>query len=179
MNMVGPEITDALAVLLEYPGEGHAARAREAAAVLRAQAPDLVPLLEPFLQHLVSVEVREQEELFTRTFDWAPERALELGWHLYGEQYERGAFMVRMRDLLRRQGVEEGQDLPDHLGTLLRLLGRLPPETAVALCGESLKPALVRLRAGFGSEPNPYVALLGAIEAAFGEAPAPAAGGHA
>lgn len=177
--MVGPAITDALAVLLEYPGEGHAARAREAVAVLRAQAPDLMPLLEPFLRHLESVDMREQEELFTRTFDWAPERALELGWHLYGEQYERGVFMVRMRDLLRRHGVEEGQDLPDHLGTLLRLLGRLQPDTATALCGESLKPALGRLRAGFGAEPNPYLQLLVAVEAVFPEAPAPATGGRA
>lgn len=177
--MYSHEITDVLAVLLEYPGEGHAARAREAVGLLRAQAPDLARELEPFVQHLANVDGREQEELFTRTFDWAPERALELGWHLYGEQYERGAFLVRMRDLLRAHGVEEGQDLPDHLGTLLRLLGRLQPETAAALCGASLKPALVRLRAGFGSETNPYLALLGAIEAAFPEAPAPAAGGRA
>lgn len=172
-----PDVTDALAVLLEYPGEGHAERAREACATLAREAPDLLARLEPFLGFLGRDDSREREETFTRTFDWSSERALELGWHLYGEQYERGAFLVRLRDLLRRHGVEEGSELPDHLGTVLRLLGRLAQGEAAALSETRLKPALQRLRAGFGAEPNPYLALIEAVEAALPSAPLPAPGG--
>lgn len=171
------EVTDALAVLLAYPCAETAHGAAAAIDTLRREAPDLLDLLEPHAAWRQGADLREQEEVFTRTFDWSSERALDLGWHLYGEQYERGAFLVRMRELLRSHGIEEGQELPDHLGTVLRLLGRMPESQAQALAEASLRPALARLRAGFGADPNPYLALIATVEAALPAAPAPAVGG--
>lgn len=172
--MTRADVFDALAELLEYPGDGHERRAARARAVLVEQAPDLAARLAPFLGRLTQGGPAEAEELYTRTFDWSPERALEVGWHLYGEQYDRGAFLVRMRELLRAHGVEEGAELPDRLGTLLRLLGRLPADGACDLAARALRPGLERMQAGFASEPdNPYRAVLEAVAAVLPPAAAP------
>ncbi len=65
------------------------------------------------------------EELYTRTFDLNPVCALEIGWHLFGEDYERGAFLVRMRDQLRRARARRGHRTarPPDLGA--RRFGRM------------------------------------------------------
>ena len=73
----------------------------------------------PGFEQLGSTEL---EELYTRTFDINPVCSLEVGWHLFGEDYNRGAFLVRMRGLLREHGIEEGAELPDHLESVLRVL---------------------------------------------------------
>lgn len=162
---------ESLAALLEYPREGAAERAQAARAALLAAAPAVAAACEPFLAHLSSAPLHDLEELYARTFDWSPERALEIGWHLYGEQYDRGAFLVRMRERLRAHGVEEGQDLPDHLATLLRLLARTGPVEAEDLCARHLRPALERLVKGFESSAgNPYADVVKAVrEAVAGE----------
>ena len=62
-----------------------------------------------FVKSVDGMALRDLEELFTRTFDINPQCTLELGWQLYGEDYNRGAFLVRMRELMREKGVEEGE----------------------------------------------------------------------
>ena len=81
---------------------------------------------------------------------------LEVGWHLYGEDYHRGAFLVRMRGLLREHGVPEETELPDHLTHVLPVLGRLDDARAEALARGYVLPALVKMLDGFGEKRNPY-----------------------
>lgn len=164
---------DALAELLAYPGEGVHAAAVSAEACLRVACPEAATALEPFVAAAGASTLDGLEELFARTFDWSTTVALEVGWHLYGEQYERGAFLVRMRERLRATGVEEGSDLPDHLGTCLRLLGRLPADEALGLATVVLVPAVGKILAGFGAEPNPYVSVIRAVEAVVREVAVP------
>lgn len=155
---------DALATLLSYPDERAHAAARSAEACLQTAWPQAAAELAPFVAAAGAATLDGLEELFARTFDWSTTVALEVGWHLYGEQYERGAFLVRMRERLRATGVEEGSDLPDHLGTCLRLLGRLPADEAIGLTTVVLVPAVGKILAGFGAEPNPYVAVIRAVQ---------------
>jgi nitrate reductase delta subunit len=157
---------DALASLLDYPDEGFPARVGEARTALLVAAPGAARALEGFFTYASRAAATELQEEFTRVFDWNPTRCLEVGWHLYGEQYDRGAFLVRMRGLLRDAGVEEGAELPDHLGTLLRLLGRLEPGAAAALAAESLGPALERMAKGFEGPTGPYGDVVRAARAA-------------
>lgn len=167
-----PRPYDVLADLLAYPDESFPTRVAEARSVLAVHAPAAAAALEPLAGRAAEGDASSWEELYTRTFDWSPERALELGWHLYGEQYDRGAFLVRMRAHLRAAGVEEGAELPDHLGTVLRLLPRLPDADAQRLAAEAVVPALAKVQAGFGDEPNPYRDVLRAVAALVPPAPA-------
>jgi len=135
---------DAFASFFEYPAEGFEVRARAALGVLAAAAPGLALVCGPLAEAGPTLE-----ETFARTFDWSGERSLDLGWHLYGERYERGAFLVSMRSRLRAAGVEEGEELPDHLTALLRALGRMSAAEAAAFCAAIFAPALSKLVAGF------------------------------
>jgi nitrate reductase delta subunit len=106
----------------------------------------------------------ELEELYTRTFDINPVCSLETGWHLFGEDYNRGAFLVRMRGLLRQHGVEEGAELPDHLESALRVLRTMEEKDAADLAREFILPAVMKMRVPFKSGDNPYGAVLAEVE---------------
>jgi hypothetical protein len=67
-----------------------------------------------------------------------------------------------MREQLRRYGIPEGSDLPDHLPQLLRLIERLPHDEAAELVGLHLVPALAKIRTALAG--NPYEPLIGEIE---------------
>lgn len=158
---------DAFAGLLSYPG-GNVARVRdEWAPCVMNRWPDLAPEVEPLLAHARQHTEGECEELFTRTFDGSAERALELGWHLHGENYARGVLLVRLRASLRQNGVEEGTELPDHVSNVLRLLGRVDEVTASALQNQVLVPALDKVIAGFAEDDNPYKHTLQALRSAL------------
>ena len=151
--------------LLAYPAPGTQFPAA-------ADAPEVV---REFLAETATLSRGELEELYPRTFDINPVSSLEVGWHLYGEQYDRGAFLVRMRDALRRAGLEEGTELPDHLTTALRLLARLPEAEASVFAREAVLPALEKMTKGFEDGENPYGGLVRAVRSAVAPCAAPEA----
>jgi nitrate reductase delta subunit len=158
---------DAFAGLLSYPG-GNVARVRdEWAPRVVERWPDLAPEIAPLLAQARDHSEGECEELFTRTFDGSAERALELGWHLHGENYARGVLLVRLRAMLRQSAVDEGVELPDHVSNVLRLLGRVDAVTASALMSSVLAPALDKVLAGFEGDDNPYKHALLALRTAL------------
>jgi nitrate reductase assembly molybdenum cofactor insertion protein NarJ len=100
---------DRLAVcaeLLRYPDSGLRDRAR------------LVP---EFYDEISHVSVEGLQELYTTTFDLNPVASLEVGWHLWGEQYERGRFLAELRGKQTSMGIDADTELPDHLTVLLRM----------------------------------------------------------
>jgi nitrate reductase delta subunit len=105
------------------------------------------------------------QELYVQTFEFNPACTLEIGWHLFGENYERGEFLVRMREQLRRHGVGESAELPDHLTHLLALIPRMDRSEAAELVGQSVLPAVARIREAL--KDNSYGALIAAIETAL------------
>jgi nitrate reductase delta subunit len=113
------------------------------------------------------------QELYVQTFEFNPACTLEIGWHLFGENYERGEFLVRMREELRRYGIAESSELPDHLTHLLVLIGRLEHREAAELAGQFLLPALAKIQDGLKN--NTYVSLIAAVrsklEADYPDAP--------
>jgi nitrate reductase assembly molybdenum cofactor insertion protein NarJ len=104
-----------------------------------------------------------EQELYVQTFEFNPNCTLEIGWHLFGENYERGEFLVRMREQLRRYGIAEGSELPDHLTHLLILIGRMEHEEAAELAGQFLLPALAKIRDGL--KDNSYGSLIADVQA--------------
>jgi nitrate reductase assembly molybdenum cofactor insertion protein NarJ len=115
-----------------------------------------------FADQLRYPEEASAQELYVQTFEFNPACTLEIGWHLFGENYERGEFLVRMRDQLRRHGIAESTELPDHLTHLLPLIGRMAYEEAAELAGQFVLPALAKIRASLHD--NPYSAFIRRIE---------------
>ncbi len=122
--------------------------------------------LDDFAAWAAGVDPRELEEVYTRTFDLSAPCCLELGWHLFGETYKRGEFLVRMTVAGRAHGVSPGTELPDHLSVVLRLLARLgEDEDPRGLVEEAILPALEKMIASVtGTGENPYRALLASLE---------------
>lgn len=159
------EVHDALATLFSYPQESRGDVYSPALRGVAFHLPELAPPLEAFATAIADIAPGPLEELYTRTFDNVAERSLEVGWQLFGEQYARGALLVRMRDLLRLYGVPEETELPDHLTHVLRLLGRAPADLAAALVSHQVLPSTEKMLAGLRAIESPWCEVLEATRA--------------
>ncbi len=153
---------DALAALLVYPGSDYVARIERARQVLQDDGEGL-GLLERFAAAVTPLDVESKQELFIQTFDLSPVCTLEVGWHLYGENYDRGTFLVRMRELMREHGLTESDELPDHLTHVLAVLARLDREEGAEFSARFVLPALAKMMAGFKNKQNPFENVMNAI----------------
>lgn len=152
---------DGLGALLSYPDKSFHQHALWWIASVIYLAPDAENDLNDFWQAVRTESCEDLEELYTRTFDNNPDRALEVGWHVFGETYDRGAFLVRMRGLIRDAGLVEGTELPDHLNNLLPVLGRISGEAAADLASTAER-AIARISAVLAQDGSPYVGVLDA-----------------
>lgn len=157
------QLLDDLARLLAYPGPHFAPMGVATLARLEVAHPRAAEALRRYLAAAAPLEGFELEELYTRTFDLDPVCALEVGWHLYGEQYERGEFLARMRALVAGVGLAENGELPDHLTSVLPVVGRLARSDAERFAVTYLRPALARMIAGVAGRDNPCEDLLRAV----------------
>jgi len=124
--------------------------------------------LYPFYQFIKKSNLTTVEELFTKTFDLNASCCLEIGWHLYGEQYQRGEFLVNMRQTLAEEKISESNELPDHLSHCLRLLPVLEKEDEAAFAQEYLLPAITKIAKGMKQE-NPYTCVIVYLQALLKE----------
>lgn len=152
-----------LSTLLDYPDDGYIARAAACRRMLDERRDDATGTARPFFEALANMTHEEAQELYTRTFDINPVCTLEVGWHVYGEDYARGEFLVKMRQLLREHDLTESTELPDHLTHVLALLARLDDGDADEMAARYVLPALKKMLDGMGDSDNPYKAVLDAI----------------
>lgn len=150
--------------LFAYPGDDYPVRVARCVAGMRSRQAEAAKLLEEFQAAIQDLGVEELEELYTRTFDLNPLCTLEIGWQLYGEDYQRGEFLVKMRQQLRAHGLRESGELPDHLTHALFLLSKLEPDEAGEFAGSYLLPALDKMRAAWREDRNAFACL---VEATF------------
>lgn len=143
-----------LARVFEYPGADYAAACREAGLVQLAMEAE-------------TLGANGMQELYTATFDWNPQASLDLSWHLYGEQYARGEFLVHVRDLLRRHGIAETTELPDHITHILALFARLDPEAAANFARSYAAPAVAKLAAALDQAKSPFAEAAHAVRDAL------------
>lgn len=156
-----------LAALIRYPGDETASAIAVAVERLVLQDGVLAAALEPFARFIRETPETDLEEFYTRTFDINPLCCLEVGWQVHGDTYDRGAFLVKMRGLLRDHDLSEGTELPDHLGAILPLIPLLDEAESRELRDVFILPAVIRMRRGFVSgagADNIYDAVLSAIE---------------
>jgi nitrate reductase delta subunit len=153
-----------LALLLSYPEEGHEREATRCRDFFAVDCPQLEAPLSAFLEQTRSLSLEDLQALYTSTFDLNPLCSLEVGWHLFGENYERGEFMVKMREEMRRYGIVESTELPDHLTHALELLGCMESQDATSFANACLFPALDKMRMEITGKSNPFENIFLAIE---------------
>jgi nitrate reductase delta subunit len=116
-----------------------------------------------FFDEVDHVDPTGLEELYTTTFDLNPVATLEVGWHLWGEQYERGRFLADLRALQEHLGIDSGGELPDHLTVLLPTIAADPENAGLReKCAQAIEKILKPLE----EHGNPYRHLLRAAKEA-------------
>jgi len=162
------QIYDILASSLEYPGEDWNARLERCKQWLTIQEPDVAVQLIRFRRNAKPLPIERLQELYTQTFDLNPVCTLDIGYHLFGENYKRGELLAKLRETEAQYELGQANQLPDHLPVLLRLLTKLDDqELRLALIGEILIPALDKMLEALSQTDNPYRDLIEAISNAL------------
>jgi len=149
--------------LLSYPNGSYFAEVEACRKAASEIDPEAARCLGDFSARLRGLSVEDAQELYVQTFDLNPICALEVGWQLYGDNYDRGNFLVKMRQELERYGVPEKVELPDHLCHALPLIARMEPATVPSFVSASLVPALKKMLAAFEGKESPYEHVLKAL----------------
>ena len=161
-------VFETLASLLEYPLEGWPLRLTGAKRELLTANPQLFPALLDFSRSVDHLSVAQIQEQYTQTFDLNPVCTLDVGYHLFGENYKRGVFLANLRETEEPFSLGQEHQLPDYLPVLLRLLTRLEDEELrISLIAECLVPAVEKMLEALSPSGNPYGHLIRAINTAL------------
>ena len=126
-----------LSEAFRYPAPGIEARLKAASDQLSSAS-----LRRAFIKFLDSIgrqDLRAWEELYTRTFDFNPATAPYVGFHVWGDSYRRGAFMVQMSRALRAEGLLWEGEMPDHASLVMQILDKRPPDGTLSGVSRSSK----------------------------------------
>jgi len=159
-----PGIYSLIGRVLTYPGQDHSRWMELCRERLAVTDPEAARRIERFAGETRDLALERLQELYTHTFDLSPVCSLEVGWQLYGEEYTRGSFLVTVRQQMRRYGIPESIELPDHLTNVLPLMDALPEEEARAFSLTCLMPALKKMLPGFTGKNCPYEHVLLALD---------------
>ena len=96
----------ALAGLLEYPGEDWPQRLEASPALSNEE------MLSEFARKTATLPLATLQELYTQTFDLNPVATLEIGYHLFGENYKRGLFLAQLRETEAQYALHAVRETP-------------------------------------------------------------------
>jgi nitrate reductase delta subunit len=152
-----------IAEALRYPAPGRLEQLRTAVATLPGGTARTE--LSSFVTAVSELSLGAWEELYTRTLDHNPASAPYLGYQVWGEQYQRGEFLVEMSRVITEADVDRDGELPDHLVPILRYLAIAEHPEARVL--ETLPQALEGMAAALSAaDPaNPFLHVLAAARA--------------
>jgi nitrate reductase delta subunit len=125
------------------------------------EAADLMRGFKTFL-HQTSLD--RMEQIYTRTFDLPGICYPYVGYHLFGDGSHRRMFLSGLKEHYKVRHFFPGNELPDHLGVMLRFLASNEDEEEreelIFLC---IIPALKKMLEGFEDGDNPYEGVLRAL----------------
>lgn len=159
-------VYERFADLLDYPGEGCPSLIESCGELVADEIPAASDAFTKFREGVVALSLSDLQELYTRTFDLSPVCALDIGYHLFGENYKRGVFLASLRETEAPFDLGQEHQLPDYLPVLLRLLPRLDDEELRAsLISECMIPALEKMLKTLSEGDNPYRHLIATVNA--------------
>jgi len=125
--------------LLAYPYPGLAQTARDCSLAVAPESPEAAELLREFAAFVERTPYNVLEEVFTATFDLNASRHPYVGYHMFGEAYKRSVFMLELKNRFKKDGFDEGLEMPDHIAVILRFMSVCSDaETVAELCRDAL-----------------------------------------
>jgi nitrate reductase delta subunit len=154
--MMKTKVLESVSRVLRYPDEQTMNGAEMLYVILQGEHADAAKDIADFGEFVEQHELWEVEEAYTRIFDVNTSCALEVGWHLFGEEYARGMFLVRMREELRKHGLPESKELPDHITHVLEVLAAMPADKAERFAKACVLPAALKMHEAIQKQDTPY-----------------------
>jgi nitrate reductase delta subunit len=157
-------------LLLRYPdAELDAAAPELRAAVAEVPRGDARAALERFFGWWDATAPPARAAHYVEAIDLNKRSGLYLTFYSDGDKRERGAVLVRLKQLYRAAGLPlEGTELPDYLPVMLEFAATAPGARGEIVLREN-RAALELVRMALRDLASPYAALLDAICAALGE----------
>ena len=162
-NENNQQLYSCLSNLLDYPTLEIAEQTRQCIDRLKTAYPQSVEPITHFLSFLEETPSGRLEEIYTATFDINPACYIFAGHILFGESFKRGAFMAGLTEEYQNRGLDTSKELADHIPLLLKFLGTLDPNDALAkeLISDCLIPVFQKMNTNFKeNSSNPYVPVL-------------------
>lgn len=133
--------------MLDYPQGNTAQHVQECEALISDTSPEAASLLRQFRHFLEETPNGQLEETYTRIFDLDAACHPYVGYQLFGESYERSAFIVELKKRYRESGFEASEnELPDRLSVLLRFLSMSEDgDSSREIIDEGILPALAKM----------------------------------
>ncbi len=163
-----------LADLFDYPVDNLADKLTACESEIGAEYPGNKIVFEFFKEHLESNSIGEQQEYYSKTFDVNALCCMDIGYVIFGEDYQRGEFLVNMQKEQKIAGHNFKTELADYLPNVFKLFHYHKNKEFVdelAYC--IIIPALKEIIQTFRSPDNIYrkllVMLLGILEKDFGQ----------
>lgn len=157
------ELFHRFAEILEYPTPSLPHKVVKCIALLTSFDMDVVSLLTEFQAFLKITALERMEEIYTRTFDLQAICHPYVGYHLFGDGNQRSLFMCFLKKHYSSCGISAGNELPDHLGIMLRFTSSCIAPEREELVSECIFPAVKKMVSGFGDNKNPYKGVLEAL----------------
>lgn len=153
------------ALLLTYPTSNSLSEIEENDCQLLSNYSETKQLIDRFQDFVKSVSISDLEELYTSTFDVNPVCFPYPGFHLFGENFNRADFLVKLKQKYQEHGfIAPENELADHLPIMLQFLSTLDTDDILAqeLLEDCLIPALEKMTEGFKTD-NPYGLIIQAL----------------
>jgi len=155
-------VWDDVAGLIDYPqDDSYVARVAASATELDAFGLSAGRQLAALRKAMSDRTLTSIQEEYAAAFDFDPDSALDLGWHLFGDGPDRGPWLAMLAEALARANVPRREELPDHLAHLLMLIAREEDSQAAALA-ELIAPALEKVQKRLSERGSPFAALVDA-----------------
>lgn len=160
--------------LLEYPRVAPTEAARESARLAAQRDEDAGELLGEFTTFAEHSTPEHIQEVYTDTFDLDASCHPYVGYHLFGETYQRSVFMVELKERYKAHSYEpnDAEELPDHLPVVLGFVARCDDDEAVLeIATEALLPTVEKMlkKGGESAESEPAAGCEAGCEAAPGD----------
>ncbi|GIV27249.1 MAG: hypothetical protein KatS3mg027_1063 [Bacteroidia bacterium] len=109
--------------------------------------------LKVFYLYLEKTNIREQEEVYTQTFEVQSITTLDVGYILFGDDYKRAELLVNLNQEIVRYAVNTSIELADHLPNILKLLHKMEDDILKSdLINIVVYPVLKRIIKDFDSK---------------------------
>lgn len=152
---------NAFAEIFKYPSTERENFVGEWRKMIWDRLPELGDKLEMFVTHVQGKTLAEQQEYYISTFDVQAICFLDIGYVLYGEDYNRGVFLANIKAEQEGANNDCGSELPDHLPNVLTLLTKMKDKSLTEeLIVSMIEPALEKMIEAFRNDENVYKGML-------------------